>query len=337
MPQGATELPVWNPKTNPRDATHIMPILTPAYPSMNSSYNVGRPQLKRLTQELQRAERITDVILRHRRSSPRDDDDDPRAPSFRDLFRRADFFREHAHYLQVNISARDADDFRAWFGLVESRLRALFVGLDAPDRGVEAFPHAEFFRCGEGATSVFVALRFAHGVESVDLRDCASDFLRKVNEWKDRRFGMDLTIEHRLRRDLPAFVFEPRNATEELQNDENDDRGGPRRDDDEPSCSSSSSRAMSERTRPSHAHRRQNHPHHPPRHHGRGNGNGRRRGSFSHGGGRFSKRSPDGASSETRTDHRDDHRGNRTYASLLGDATNGSATKRARTTEPLAR
>lgn len=39
-------LPVWNPKVNPKDGAHVMPIITPAFPSMNSSYNVGLPQFR---------------------------------------------------------------------------------------------------------------------------------------------------------------------------------------------------------------------------------------------------------------------------------------------------
>lgn len=43
---------VWNPVTNPRDKAHLMPIITPAYPAMNSSYNVGEPQMRLIRQVL---------------------------------------------------------------------------------------------------------------------------------------------------------------------------------------------------------------------------------------------------------------------------------------------
>lgn len=41
---------VWNPVNNPRDKAHLMPIITPAYPAMNSSYNVGEPQMRLIRQ-----------------------------------------------------------------------------------------------------------------------------------------------------------------------------------------------------------------------------------------------------------------------------------------------
>jgi poly(A) polymerase len=39
-------LPVWNAMANFKDSTHIMPIITPAYPAMNSAYNVSPPQFR---------------------------------------------------------------------------------------------------------------------------------------------------------------------------------------------------------------------------------------------------------------------------------------------------
>ena len=49
IPPSETEgryLPIWNPKIYPKDGLHLMPIITPAFPAMNSSYNVGVPQFR---------------------------------------------------------------------------------------------------------------------------------------------------------------------------------------------------------------------------------------------------------------------------------------------------
>jgi hypothetical protein len=48
----------WNPRRNPRDRLHLMPIITPTAPCMNSSYNVTESTLAALRSELERGERI---------------------------------------------------------------------------------------------------------------------------------------------------------------------------------------------------------------------------------------------------------------------------------------
>ena len=41
----ALNLPVWDPRFNPSERLHLMPIITPAYPQQNSTYNVTRSSL----------------------------------------------------------------------------------------------------------------------------------------------------------------------------------------------------------------------------------------------------------------------------------------------------
>ncbi|KAF2325549.1 hypothetical protein GH714_030243 [Hevea brasiliensis] len=59
--EGSLGLPVWDPRRNPKDRFHLMPIITPAYPCMNSSYNVSSSTLCIMTEEFQRGNEICEI------------------------------------------------------------------------------------------------------------------------------------------------------------------------------------------------------------------------------------------------------------------------------------
>lgn len=61
--EGALGLQVWDPRRNPKDRYHLMPIITPAYPCMNSSYNVSASTLRIMTDEFQRGNEICEVCF----------------------------------------------------------------------------------------------------------------------------------------------------------------------------------------------------------------------------------------------------------------------------------
>ena len=57
---------VWDPRRNRKDREHLMPIITPAYPCMNSSYNVSNSTLRIMMEEFRRGNEICEVIYMNR-------------------------------------------------------------------------------------------------------------------------------------------------------------------------------------------------------------------------------------------------------------------------------
>uniref|UniRef100_A0A667XGM0 polynucleotide adenylyltransferase n=1 Tax=Myripristis murdjan TaxID=586833 RepID=A0A667XGM0_9TELE len=56
-------LPVWDPRVNPSDRYHLMPIITPAYPQQNSTYNVSTSTRTIMSEEFKYGLSVTDEIL----------------------------------------------------------------------------------------------------------------------------------------------------------------------------------------------------------------------------------------------------------------------------------
>lgn len=60
--EGTLGLQVWDPRKYPKDRFHLMPIITPAYPCMNSSYNVSSSTLRIMSEEFKRGNEICEVL-----------------------------------------------------------------------------------------------------------------------------------------------------------------------------------------------------------------------------------------------------------------------------------
>lgn len=89
----------WNPKVNPKDRMHLMPIITPAFPAMNSTYNVSESTLRLMKEEFSRAN--TEL------SAPTIG-----AAQWTSLFEKACFFQRYKHYLQIDVMATNEEEHR---------------------------------------------------------------------------------------------------------------------------------------------------------------------------------------------------------------------------------
>ena len=109
-------LPVWSAQTSVRQ---VAPMITPAYPAMNSTLAVSRQTLQILQEEFNRGHSIVDGLWKQYQSDPSAD------LNWKSLFSNSDFFISYPNYLSVCIVGPTQLDAQAWAGFVESRLRKL--------------------------------------------------------------------------------------------------------------------------------------------------------------------------------------------------------------------
>ncbi|XP_022729105.1 nuclear poly(A) polymerase 4 isoform X3 [Durio zibethinus] len=195
--------PVWDPRKNPRDRFHHMPIITPAYPCMNSSYNVSISTLRVMMEQFQCANKKCEEIELNK-------------AQWNALFEPYLFFEAYKNYLQVDIVSADADDMLAWKGWVESRLRQLTLKIERDTNGMlqcHPYPNEyvdtskQFSHC-----AFFMGLQRKEGVsgqegQQFDIRGTVDEFRQEISMYMYWKPGMDIYVSHVRRRQLPAFVF----------------------------------------------------------------------------------------------------------------------------------
>ncbi|KAL0920995.1 hypothetical protein M5K25_008018 [Dendrobium thyrsiflorum] len=194
---------VWDPCKNHNDRTHQMPIITPTYPSMNSSYNVSKSTLRVMNEQFQFGNKICEEI-------------DLKKANWSALFEPYQFFESYKNFLKVDIIAMDADDLRIWKGWVESRLRLMTLKIERDTYGMlQCHPYPTEYidsswRCPN--CLFFLGLRRNQGVkveegQQFDLRATIEEFKHCVNMFMPWRPGMEIYISHVLRKQIPSFVF----------------------------------------------------------------------------------------------------------------------------------
>ena len=128
-----------------------MPIITPAYPSMNSTYNVSESTLYILKEEFKRGAELSFKIehegkeIKNKFESQFDLTelmfDVTLGLPWASLVEKHQFFTRYRIYLQINVTANSEESHRKWVGWVESKLRILIQRLEVTRQLQYIHPH----------------------------------------------------------------------------------------------------------------------------------------------------------------------------------------------------
>ncbi|KAI9646077.1 polynucleotide adenylyltransferase [Ciborinia camelliae] len=130
---GKLNVRVWNPRVYKADSFHLMPIITPSYPSMCATHNITNSTKEIICRELARGGNIVDRIMMGK------------AP-WKDLFEKHTFFTQNYKYYLSVISASTTKEAQLiWAGLVESKVRLLVTNLEVHNSIAIAHPFNKGF------------------------------------------------------------------------------------------------------------------------------------------------------------------------------------------------
>ena len=235
-------MPIWDPRENPRDRSHLMPIITPAYPCMNSSYNVSDCTLQAMMDEFKRGFSVCEEILRPSSSSNSQNSQNATAitTEWARLLEPLPVFEGFKHFLMVEVTAANKDDFELWEGWVHSRMRLLIksAGMmvdvrpwpkafrpdtetDVHESGGDGTGPQSFYFLGLSKKRAPTTNQYGQALiipqSRVDLTSAVNDFAHKVKDWPERKPGMDIFVKHLLQRSLPTWVLKKKKTEADIE------------------------------------------------------------------------------------------------------------------------
>lgn len=204
---GLMSFRVWNPKLYPQDRMHLMPVITPAFPSMNSTHNVSETTKKIFLDEFHRAQELVSQV------------EQSRIP-WSDLYKELPFFTQHKYFIHVEILGKSKPVFLKWKGWIESKLRRLVKNLESIHQiEVRPWPDAIEFEDKDwsSAAAMFMGLiviksstgNNASQGQTINLRQQVTQFVEMISQWpsaNEHKGLYDVRVRDVRRRDLPEYV-----------------------------------------------------------------------------------------------------------------------------------
>lgn len=212
------ELEAFNPDNS--KVTYQMAIVTPAFPAFNSTHNVSETTKRIMIKEFEFSYKITKLI------------EEGKLP-WMALFQKINIFKMYKGFIQVDILSSNQEDFKKWFGFIESKLRRLVRSMeDANQIKFHPFPqdfettNDKFKFCKTFFFGInFINPKLLYGNDvvisdnhlKINLRDATIKFLKEkdISDPKNRnKATMNLRIRDVDNKELPnsitrQFDFKP--------------------------------------------------------------------------------------------------------------------------------
>jgi len=209
---GMTSFKVWNPKTSPADRLHVMPVITPAFPAMNSTYNVTETTKRIMLEEFRRGFEVVTQI-------------EAREAAWSNVHEPFPFFTQFNHFLWLEVLVQNDDVYNKFSGWVESKLRILVMKLEAVS-GMLLHPNPlQYDLYGSDpewplGCGMFIALSFskdegAYPGQTIDLRPALLEFMEVINAWDQREQyagQFKLRLQRITKAELPEYACNPEAA-----------------------------------------------------------------------------------------------------------------------------
>ena len=213
-------LPVWNAH-HVNNLRQVAPVITPAYPAMNSTLSVSRQTLQILHEEFCRGHEILDRLWKDHQQGKLES-----GMRFQELFQPSDFFISYPLYLSICIVGPTESDAQSWTGFVESRMRKLvsdMLGKSLPLSKIQLWPK-KVDACVADRTALLthdqrknsVTYFVGFHVDKLRMRGNQLDIERQMqnfSQWELSRFqplipGMDVLVKNFKVKELPLICFE---------------------------------------------------------------------------------------------------------------------------------
>lgn len=172
------KMKVWNQS---RDDLFSMSIITPSYPSMNSSHNISPSITKIITQEFRRGYEILEK-----------NKDQIQALVL--LFEDSDFFMQYTSYLEIETSAETEQEKIKWESFIESKIKKLIEKFHQISEDFVIHPYPKNFEKEKLTSCVYIGLKLpkqsSQNQAEVNIVNPIEDFKKEISKWPSKTNGM---------------------------------------------------------------------------------------------------------------------------------------------------